>query len=934
MMTRDSVNDAKQYLQQIAQLQEQLAAAQAQIAALQAHEVELRDQHRVMFDISHSVKLLIDPDTGLIVDANRAACAFYGYDLDTLRTLKITDINQLPPDEVQAEMQRARTEQRQFFNFRHRLANGDIRDVEVFSGPIQMDGRTLLYSIIRDVTERRAEEMELRLLWHAVNQSANSVIITDAEGRIEYVNPYFTHLTGYTLAEVRGQTPRILKTGHTPPEEYARLWQTIKAGEKWNGEFYNKKKNGEFYWESASISPVMDNEGEIVHFVAIKEDITARKQAEAELRASENRFRTLVNSTDDIVFTLDREGRHTGVFGRWLTTYGISPDSFLGRTARDILGAEAAAVHEQANAQALAGQSVVYYEWMSGEQAIQTSLSPLFDSEGEIVGMVGIGRDISLLKAVEQKLREAEQFARATVDALSAHIAILDEQGTILSVNAAWTQFAAQNNGQPGAVGVGVNYLDVLRAVDPASPDAAAAQAMLDGIQQVLRGEREQYMLEYPCHAPDEERWFMARVTRFAGSESKHIVVAHENITERVQAQRQLSAFNAHLSSLVEQRTEQLQRLNQRMTTVLNHVSNPVLLAHGDGTIDITNPAFDRKLGYAPDELFGQPLWSIFESSCQPLIKDALRAADPASGRPFQVRLLTSAGAPLDAEASLARVSDGGDYVICTLYDITHLKEMERLKDEFVSLVSHELRTPISSIVLSAETLNRFYERLSEEQIRRKLANIETQGHRLGEMVTAILDMNRLEARHGQHGQEPVPVDQVLREVVAEFEAAIAHKQQHLDVYISNSRLLLLGERFDLVRIWRNLISNAVKYTPDGGQITVSLYGASSSDTAKQRLPDLRAFAATAPPDLRSGRYIIGLVTDNGHGIRPQDMPQLFSRFFRGWATATNITGTGLGLSLVRDLLRLYGGDIAVQSELGTGTTFCFWLPVDGEQNQ
>ncbi|MGE5619513.1 MAG: PAS domain S-box protein [Sphingomonadaceae bacterium] len=147
------------------------------------------------------------------------------------------------------------------------------------------EGRLRGYSsVTRDVTERKLAEEQLRKLSRAVEQSPATVVITDTTGSIEYVNPRFTQLTGYTAEEAFGQNPRILKSGETPPEEYKRLWDTITAGGEWRGEFHNRKKNGELYWEYASISPIRDGDGNITHFLAVKEDITERKRAEDEIR--------------------------------------------------------------------------------------------------------------------------------------------------------------------------------------------------------------------------------------------------------------------------------------------------------------------------------------------------------------------------------------------------------------------------------------------------------------------------------------------------------------------------------------------------------------------------------------------------------------------------------------------------------------------------
>ena len=134
-----------------------------------------------------------------------------------------------------------------------------------------------------DVTERKEAEEELRKLFRAMEQSPASVVITDREGTIEYVNPHFVEVTGYSAEEAIGQNPRILKSGKQSIEFYEELWQEILAGNVWRGEFHNRKKSGESYWESASISPILNAAGEITHFVAVKEDISERKRMEKEL---------------------------------------------------------------------------------------------------------------------------------------------------------------------------------------------------------------------------------------------------------------------------------------------------------------------------------------------------------------------------------------------------------------------------------------------------------------------------------------------------------------------------------------------------------------------------------------------------------------------------------------------------------------------------
>lgn len=162
---------------------------------------------------------------------------------------------------------------------------------------------------LRDITERRKAEIELNKLSRAVEQSPASVVITDALGLIEYVNPKFSQITGYSVQDVIGQNPRILKSGETPDQEYRQLWETITAGGEWRGVFHNKKKNGKLYWESASISPIKDASGRITHFVAVKEDITALREVQESLRIAKEAADAASRAKSDFLASMSHEIR-------------------------------------------------------------------------------------------------------------------------------------------------------------------------------------------------------------------------------------------------------------------------------------------------------------------------------------------------------------------------------------------------------------------------------------------------------------------------------------------------------------------------------------------------------------------------------------------------------------------------------------------------
>ena len=171
----------------------------------------------------------------------------------------------------------------QWREFKAQNREGKIFPVELSVIKTYQRGKLMFLEIIRDISGRMRTEEQLGILSRAIEQSPASIIITDYEGSIEYVNPKFTEVSGYTRDEVIGENTRILKSGEIPSEEYKSLWETISTGNEWRGLFHNQKKNGELYWESASVSPIKNPDGEITHFLSVKEDITEQMETEKQL---------------------------------------------------------------------------------------------------------------------------------------------------------------------------------------------------------------------------------------------------------------------------------------------------------------------------------------------------------------------------------------------------------------------------------------------------------------------------------------------------------------------------------------------------------------------------------------------------------------------------------------------------------------------------
>lgn len=168
--------------------------------------------------------------------------------------------------------------------------DGEVFPIELSVSEGWTEGRRLFTATIRDITGRKRTEERLQKLSNAVEQSPAATVITDTNGRFEYVNPKFLEVTGFTREDLIGKTPAVIKSGLTPPEVYEDLWRTIRSGSEWRGDMQNRKKNGELYWEHEIISAVKNERGEIVNFIAVKEDITARRRAELALQLQQVRL--------------------------------------------------------------------------------------------------------------------------------------------------------------------------------------------------------------------------------------------------------------------------------------------------------------------------------------------------------------------------------------------------------------------------------------------------------------------------------------------------------------------------------------------------------------------------------------------------------------------------------------------------------------------
>jgi len=266
------------------------------VVLLIAHAVRLKQvlkQERIKVDESESrfealfkgnqcIELVIDPDNGSIIEANQAAEKFYGYSRDRLLSMNITDINIMSEDSVHKRLQAVKDKQSgTVHQFKHKLADGSIKRVEAYTDIILWGDKKVIYSVIFDISLRWEANRKAHKFEQAIEQTGQAVMIADKRGHIEYINPAYEKLTGYTTEDMMGKVPSILQS------DDEKMWHTIRAGQSWHGKVNKKKKNGESYTAMLTLSQILNKHGEVAHTVILQMDLSEQVRLEQQLQQSQ-----------------------------------------------------------------------------------------------------------------------------------------------------------------------------------------------------------------------------------------------------------------------------------------------------------------------------------------------------------------------------------------------------------------------------------------------------------------------------------------------------------------------------------------------------------------------------------------------------------------------------------------------------------------------
>lgn len=579
---------------------------------------------------------------------NKCWLQFTGHTLQ--RALDGGWVAAIHPDDVERRLaaQQAALDAREPFETEYRLcrADGEYRWM-LDQGAPQFSSRGDFHGcvgVVLDITERKRAEEKLRWLSKAVEQSPATVMITDLNGAIEYVNPKFTEVTGYTFQEAVGRNPRILKSGETPAAEYQKLWQTLQTGE-WRGEFRNKRKNGELYWEAASICPIRDETGKPTHYIAVKEDITGRKRMEAALRALEERFRIASENARLCIYDADAETGNGTLHGpdnllRGLRTFpewtrAIHPDdrqrmmAALGqrRETREAFREEYRIVDPDGNVRHYSDQGAP--EW-----------------DGRWIGVL---RDITKDKQAEESLAQLAAVVECSNDAILS----LDAQGVVQRWNAAAERLygysAGEMLGQP--------------ACAVAAPELCESAAR--NIAAVLGG------------------------TSLPSYESRHVRKDGAEVPVSITASPMRDRAGKAVGAAVivrdittqKQSEEALRESENRFRAIVQNSNDLITLIDPAGVILYDSPAISEVLGVSPDERLGCEVFRWIhpdDLSYMRMLHEELLHAPLAKLR-AQVRLRHADGSWrwCDGWAANLLAEQGVGALVISFRDITELKGVE-----------------------------------------------------------------------------------------------------------------------------------------------------------------------------------------------------------------------------------------------------------------
>jgi PAS domain S-box-containing protein len=793
----------------------------------------------------------------------------------------------------------------------------------------------------------------------AVNAHA-IVSVADSDGNISYINDKFCDISGYRREELLGNNHRILKSGEHAPEFFETMWQTISSGNIWSGEVCNRRKDGSLYWVDSSIVPFVDATGLPYQYISIRTDITAHKQQLLALQDSETRFRSAFDNSAIGMSLVSLDGRRLRVNRALCDMLGATQTELLDSTIQsnthpDDIATDQALMSQLLRKELTSQQVEKRYITPSG-QLVRTLLDIALvkNEQGQPLYFVAQLQNITHRKQAEEALTESQNRFSFAVEGAGDGIWDWNILTGHLQYSGHYEAMQGYDKGELSP------HADAwVASIHPDDLDRVTL-----ALQDYLSGATEAYGVELRLHCKDGSyKWVLCRGTVVAHNEAGQpvrMIGIHSDISANKRMEEKLTRQKKMLDMLNRATTSYVAKADFReamddmLATLLeltdsgygfvgevlyDETANPYLKTHA-----LTNIAWNAETQALFDAhhvnglefrnlntLFGHVMTS------REVVVSNDPASDPRAGGlpPGHPPLHCFLGVPILRGGELLgiygianhpsgyteelqeflrpfnatyaalihskRMTDSEQSIRTALIEAKDTAERAtQAKSAFLSSMSHELRTPMNAILGFAQVLE-YDEELSADQ-QDSVHEILKGGHHLLALINEVLDLAKIESGHIDFSLEPIALLTLAQDCQQLIGPLATQREISIQIHLPPDASVR-ADRTRLKQVLINLLSNAVKYNREGGRIEI---WAGAGTESRLRIN----------------------VTDTGLGIAPECINKLFLPFNRLDAEYSGIEGTGIGLTITRKLVELMGGQVGMNSVVGTGSTFWIELPI------
>lgn len=798
----------------------------------------------------------------------------------------------------------------------HKRKDGSLYPIEVHIQIISQNNEEFYLAVINDISDRVKSHETINRLYTAINQSPVSVIITDTDGNIEYVNPYFESTTGYSMEEINGKKPNILKSDYHPNDFYENLWQIITKGEVWKGEFLNKKKDNTFYWVNAIVSPIKNNKGEIINYISLQQDITEQKQLSEKLKLKTEQIERIFNNVQDVIYSIEIAKKHENnritqispsckeVLGYPQEEFYKNPDLLTDIIHPDDIEKAFIPKHKFISNKTLN----LKYRIITAQGEIRwmnNKITPRFNKETELIRLDASMSDITYSQNLENSLKQALDFNDRIINISGLGVLMFDRNGTCISVN----ENAAQISGYTLAELINQNYTEI-----PTYKD----KGLLEDARRCLKTKTEIKKIVKLKNKQKKDLWIDIHFSTYTADDKTNLLVLVKDISKIKFAEL-----------AVQQKALELQNLIQTVKT-------PIFGLDTKGKISGWNRAAQKLSGYSKEEVVNKEFAELlFFEADRKDIKDIIAKAVlnfTVSEKELKIKTKEGKLIKMLFNINTLRNAEGKVVgVICAGQDITKMvdyrsklekkvkkrtkklkkalekeKELGILKSKFVSMASHEFRTPLAAISFAAGFVKKYWPKMDDASRQKKLTKIEDQVKHMTILLNDVLTIGKIDAGQVLFNPQLVDFKEFMDTIIEEVLNVTNYSHEIKTQVFCQLDKIYIDEKLGR-NIFINLLSNAIKFSPDKKFIE---------------------FKCTS-----NKKFLNFEIKDYGIGIQKEELKHVFEPFRRGSNTDT-IQGTGLGLAIVKESVDKHKGKIQVDSEPGKGTTFTVNLPIIPPEGQ